>query len=176
MLAFPLHPRYARMLLAAEKLGCVYQAALIAALTQGRDILIRKVDRATRELREEFLSERSVSDCFMLMRAWSYASKNNYQFQVCKKLGIHAQSARQVKPLLEHFLRIAKKEGLDVAPKTVDDEVIQRCILLGFSDRLAIRMDGGTLRCELVHGREGYWRVRASCITPTCLWPLKSVK
>tara|TARA_E500000081_G_scaffold155300_1_gene195554 strand:- start:559 stop:3165 length:2607 start_codon:yes stop_codon:yes gene_type:complete len=155
MLAFPLHPRYARMLLAAEKLGCVYQAALIAALTQGRDILIRKVDRATRELREEFLSERSVSDCFMLMRAWSYASKNNYQFQVCKKLGIHAQSARQVKPLLEHFLRIAKKEGLDVAPKTVDDEVIQKCILLGFSDRLAIRMDGGTLRCELVHGRRG---------------------
>ena len=23
---------------------------------------------------------------------------------------------------------------------------------------------------------EGYWRVKASCITPTCLWPLKSVK
>ena len=48
MLAFPLHPRYARMLLAAQELGCVYQAALIAALTQGRDLLIRKVDRSTR--------------------------------------------------------------------------------------------------------------------------------
>ncbi|MDG1889863.1 MAG: ATP-dependent helicase HrpB [Verrucomicrobiota bacterium] len=155
MLAFPLHPRYARMLLAAEDLGCVYQAALIAALTQGRDILIRKVDRKVRELREEFLSERSVSDCFLLMRAWSYASRNQFQFQACRKLGIHAQSARQVKPLLDHFLRIAKREGLDTKPRQVEDAVIQQCMLLGFSDRLAQRLDKGTLRCELVHGRRG---------------------
>lgn len=36
MLAFPLHPRYSRMLLAAEQYGCVHQACLLAALTQGR--------------------------------------------------------------------------------------------------------------------------------------------
>src|SRR6185436_766415 len=35
MLAFPVHPRYARMLLAAQKEGCVRDAALVAALTQG---------------------------------------------------------------------------------------------------------------------------------------------
>ena len=28
-------------------------------------------------------------------------------------------------------------------------------MLLGFSDRLAARLDRGTLRCELVHGRRG---------------------
>ena len=104
MLAFPLHPRYARMLLAAQELGCVYQAALIAALTQGRDLLIRKVDRSTREHREALLGDQSVSDLFLLMRAWSYASQNKFQLNACKALGIHAQSARTVKPLLEHFL------------------------------------------------------------------------
>jgi ATP-dependent helicase HrpB len=36
MLAFPAHPRYARMLLAAQDYGCVRPVALIAALTQGR--------------------------------------------------------------------------------------------------------------------------------------------
>jgi len=36
MLAFPVHPRYARMLIAAQEFGCVYEACLIAALTQGR--------------------------------------------------------------------------------------------------------------------------------------------
>ena len=30
----PVHPRYARMLLAAQEFGCVYQACLVAALTQ----------------------------------------------------------------------------------------------------------------------------------------------
>src|SRR5204862_3385955 len=38
MLAFPAHPRYARMLLAANDYGCVREIALIAALTQGRDL------------------------------------------------------------------------------------------------------------------------------------------
>ena len=42
MLAFPAHPRYARMLLAAEEHGCVRPVALIAALTQGRDLLVRR--------------------------------------------------------------------------------------------------------------------------------------
>src|ERR1017187_7739084 len=47
MLAFPLHPRYARMLIAAQDYGCVYQACLLAALTQGRDLLLRNVDGDT---------------------------------------------------------------------------------------------------------------------------------
>src|SRR5207244_2308300 len=41
MLAFPVHPRYSRMLIAAQEYGCVYQACLVAALTQGRDLLLR---------------------------------------------------------------------------------------------------------------------------------------
>ena len=41
MLQFTLHPRYARMLLAAQEYGCVRAVALIAALTQGRDLLRR---------------------------------------------------------------------------------------------------------------------------------------
>jgi hypothetical protein len=32
------------MLLAAQDYGCVYQACLLAALTQGRDLLLRNVD------------------------------------------------------------------------------------------------------------------------------------
>src|SRR5204862_329761 len=53
MLAFPIHPRYARMLLAAQEYGCVYQACLIAALTQGRDLLLRNVGRDINGLRED---------------------------------------------------------------------------------------------------------------------------
>jgi ATP-dependent helicase HrpB len=37
----------------------------------------------------------------------------------------------------------------------VKDEALQKCILIGFSDRVARRLDAGTLRCELVHGRRG---------------------
>jgi ATP-dependent helicase HrpB len=155
MLAFPIHPRYARMLLAAQEYGCVYQAALVAALTQGRDLLLRNVGRDTNQLREDLLGEKASSDFWILMRAWTYASKNQFRMDACRKLGIHAVTARQVGPLFEHFLRIAKKEGLDVEPREVKDEALQKCVLIGFSDRVAHRLDQGTLRCELVHNRRG---------------------
>lgn len=155
MLAFPLHPRYSRMLLAAQEYGCVFQAALVAALTQGRDLLLRNVDKATASLRDDLLGEKATSDFWILMRAWNYAAKNQFRMEACRKLGIHAVTARQVGPLLEQFVRIAEREGLDAKPREVADEALQKCILIGFSDRVAKRFDQGTLRCELVHNRRG---------------------
>ena len=155
MLAFPLHPRYARMLLAAQEYNCVYQACLVAALTQGRDLLIRNAGKDVETLREDLLGEKSSSDFWILMRAWSYAFNNQFRMDACRKLGIHAVTAKQVGPLFDQFLRIAKDEGLDTKPNEVKDEALQKCILIGFSDRVTRRMDQGTLRCELVHGRRG---------------------
>jgi ATP-dependent RNA helicase HrpB len=155
MLAFPLHPRYSRMLLAAQEYGCVYQAALVAALTQGRDLLLRNVDRETNSAREDLLGGKASSDFWILMRAWNYASKNQFRIDACRRLGIHAVTARQVGPLLEQFLRIAEREGLDAVAREVKDEALQKCILIGFSDRVGRRLDQGTLRSELVHNRRG---------------------
>jgi ATP-dependent helicase HrpB len=155
MLAFPLHPRYARMLLAAQEYNCVYQACLVAALTQGRDLLLRNCGKDVDSAREDLLGEKSSSDFWIVMRAWSFAFNNQFRVDACRKLGIHAVTAKQVGPLFEQFLRIAKDEGLDTRPNEVKDENLQKCILIGFSDRVARRMDQGTLRCELVHGRRG---------------------
>jgi ATP-dependent helicase HrpB len=155
MLAFPLHPRYARMLLAAQEYGCVHQACLVAALTQGRDLLLRNCGKGVDSAREDFLGEKASSDFWILMRAWNFAFNNQFRMDACRKLGIHAVTARQVGPLFDQFLRIAKDEGLDTRPNEVKDENLQKCILIGFSDRVARRMDQGTLRCELVHGRRG---------------------
>jgi ATP-dependent helicase HrpB len=155
MLRFPVHPRYARMFLAAQERGCVRPVALMAALTQGRNFLLRGVPRAVEEAREELLGEEHESDFFLLMRAWRYADRNNFSLDACRRLGIHAQGARQVGPLFEQFLAIAAKEGLDLAELRVDGTAVRKCVLAGFSDQLARRLDGGTLRCELVHGRKG---------------------
>jgi len=155
MLAFPLHPRYARMLLAAQEYGCVHQACLVAALTQGRELLLRNPGREAESAREDLLGEKAGSDFWIVMRAWSFAVNSQFRLEACRKLGIHAVTARQVGPLFEQFLHIAKDEGLDTRPNEVKDEALQKCILIGFSDRVARRLDQGTLRCELVHGRRG---------------------
>lgn len=155
MLAFPVHPRYSRMLLAAQEFHCVYQACLVAALTQGRDLLLRGVDAATNREREELLGQKAGSDFWILMRAWQFAANKDFRIDACRRLGIHAVTARQVGPLFQQFLHIAEREGLDISRRDTPETALHRCILLGFSDRVARRLDSGTLRCELVHNRRG---------------------
>jgi ATP-dependent helicase HrpB len=155
MLAFPAHPRYARMLLAAHDYGCVRPVALIAALTQGRDLLAR---RQVKQIDDPRDGAETASDFFVLMRAWRYAERHEYRDENCRQVGVRAQAARQVGPLFEQFLKIAAAEGMDIREKPVAQDVkeaVQRCVLLGFSDHLARLLDPGTRRCELVHGRRG---------------------
>jgi len=163
MLRFPMHPRYARMFLAAQDYGCVRSVALMAALTQGRNFLLRGVDKRTQEARDDLFGEEHESDFFLLMRAWRYADKANYNMDACRRLGIHVQGVKQVGPLFQQFLEIAEAEGLDIAEKRIDGVAVRKCVLVGFSDHLAKRLDAGTLRCELVHQRRGLL-ARESCI------------
>jgi ATP-dependent helicase HrpB len=155
MLRFPVHPRYARMFIEADARGCVRPVALMAALTQGRSFLQRGLPRAVDEAREAALGDETESDFFLLMRAWHYADSARYGIEDCRRLGIHAQGARAVGPLFDSFLEIASREGLDVREKNLDPVAIRKCVLAGFSDQLARRLDAGTLRCELVHARRG---------------------
>lgn len=152
MLQFTVHPRYARMLLAAQEYGCVYAVALIAALTQGRDLVRR--DKQQQDAREELIGTETQSDFFVLMRVWEEAERCGYNLDRCRRLGVNAQAARQVQSVFEQFLHIAGEEGLDVRDKPLARDAVQRCVLVGFSDHLARRLNGSP-RCELVHHRRG---------------------
>lgn len=156
MLSFPVHPRYSRMLLAAHERGCVRAIALIAALTQGRSLWMRSEGKRMDEARDELFGERVDSDFFLLMRAWTYASKNNYDLNRCRRFGIHASTARQIASLFDFFLKIAQEQKLDTSEKSLQPHALEKCLLVGFSDQLALRADGGTLRCHLIHGRVGH--------------------
>lgn len=155
LLAFPVHPRWARMLLSAADLKCVRLASLVAALMQGRDLLVRSADSMAVEFRKDVLGDRDTSDLWILVRAWEFAAENRFRLDACQRAGIHALAARQVGPALEQFLRIAKREGLPVEDGAVPEEALRRCVLAGFPDRVARRFDTATLRCEIVHGRRG---------------------
>ncbi len=155
MLAFPAHPRYARMLLAAHDLGCVPEVALIAALTQGRNLLRRADGRQMEQDRESRLGEIEESDFFMLMRAHRFAEQHHFNPNECRPLGINALAARDAAALAGQFLHIARDEKLDTTARSASEETLQRCVLAGFPDMVAMRLDQGTLRCALVHGRKG---------------------
>jgi ATP-dependent helicase HrpB len=155
MLAFPTHPRYARMLLAAHEYRCVPGVTRVAALTQGRSLLMRAENRDMESRRDAALQAAPGSDLFVLLSALRFAEENDFQLTRCKPLGIHAGAAREASALARQFLQIARSEGLDLSEETAASDAIQRCVLAGFPDQVAQRVDSGTLRCQLVHGRKG---------------------
>jgi ATP-dependent helicase HrpB len=159
MLAFPVHPRYARMLLAAEAEGCVAEAALLAALTQGRQIFLRGAGGAAQEQREDALGGGWASDFVRLARGFFWARERRFDPETCGSLGIHAGAAREAGRLQERFAAAARANGLDARDlppvESWRTESVARCLLAGFSDHVAQRVDAGTLRCRMVHGRQG---------------------
>jgi ATP-dependent helicase HrpB len=168
MLAFPAHPRYARMLLAAHELGCVPVVAEVAALTQGRGLLRRTAGKQMQDDRETAFGDAAESDFSVLLQALHFARERNFHPQACQPLGIHAPAAREAATLAGQFLRIARDEGLNTTAREASDDALQRCVLAGFPDMVAMRLDSGTLRCALVHGRKGVL-ARESVVTAPLL-------
>ena len=161
MSVFPAHPRYARMLLAAGDLDCVYEVCRIAGLAQGRDILFRKVDDRTENARDS-VEQEDGSDFFPRLALLQRAVEMKFDADACDRFGVHGQAARQADQAARQFLRLAQAQGLPVSDRIADPAAVRRCLLLGFSDRLAVRLDAGTLRCALVHGRTGELRRESS--------------
>ena len=161
MSVFPAHPRYARMLLAAGEQDCVFEVCRIAGLAQGRDILFRKVDDRTENARDS-VEQEDGSDFFPRLALLQRAIDLKFDADACDRFGVHGQAARQADQAARQFLRLAEWQGLPASDRIADPAAIRRCLLLGFPDRLAVRLDAGTLRCALVHGRTGELRRESS--------------
>lgn len=159
MSGFPLHPRYASMLLAAQGFGCVDEIALAAALAQSRSILLRRVDKSVEKRREALWGDADRSDIVAQMIAWEAALKVNFDLRFCQEIGIHAQSSRQVLKIANQLSQFAEASGLMEGPPPVDRisklDAVRKCLLFGFPDRICRRLDGGTLRCSMVGNRRG---------------------
>ncbi len=155
MLAFPAHPRYARMLLAAHERGCVPAICQIAALTQGKSVLPRAQGKQQQEDREDLFGGDAGSDLFVMMRALRYAENANFNPQKLRPIGVNGIAAREASGLAQQFRAIARDEGLDDEARDTSSETLAKCILAGFPDQVGVRLDRGTLRVQLVHGRRG---------------------
>ncbi len=154
MLSFPLHPRYSRMLLEARAFSAVRPVALLAAMAQSRPFLLRNPERSVRDARADLLSA-WPSDPQLAVRVYLDVADARFDPRRCERLGVAPAAARAVWPVYQRFLGIARSQGLPVSDDLPSDEAFARCILAGFSDRVARRIDVGSLRCELARGRRG---------------------
>lgn len=157
MAGFPLHPRYARIILAGSEFGCIGPLCLAVALCQARDLLLPLSDKGKARKREELLldEEAAKSDVIFAMRAWQWARRESFAMGFCREWGIHRAAAAEAGQVAAQLMEAARSAGLNTEDQPVAAATLRRCLLQGFSDHLAIRRNRSTLVCDLVHRRRG---------------------
>jgi ATP-dependent helicase HrpB len=154
MLAMPLHPRLARVLVEGERRGMASEAALAAALLSERDI------RAGARTRFGAASALDVlvgdSDVTALADLFEEAEAEGFAAHRVRALGLDSRALRAVERARRQIARVAKNRGR--APESAEeaDRALRIAVLAGFCDRVAKRrapasnelvlMSGGTAR------------------------------
>lgn len=156
LLELPVHPRYGRALLAAREWGVVGLVSLAVGIAQGREVLLRKVDKRIEKEREDHWKESFGTDLSWSLLAVMEAADHRFERGFCERLGIHGMAARQALAVAEQLIQIMGGKASWEVDRPEIWEKVRRCMMVGFADRVAVRLDQGTLRCGLVHGRVAF--------------------
>lgn len=153
LVGLPLHPRHARMLLEARKRGCTQIVMAAIALLEGRDLVLPMDDKYRNAEREAWWADADgYSDLLKGVLIWNRVMRERDPGAFCRQWGIHAVSlfkAQQVFRQLQALLQVNEED----VPMT--KEAFACCVLAGFVDCLAMRVDRGSLNCRLSHRRRG---------------------
>ncbi len=155
MAKFPLHPRFSRMLLAAAEFGCLREAALCAAVAQGRDILLVGQKNASHK-NEEFWEKDDLSEFQALLRAFTRAEAMNFDPDACARYGVHAMASRESARSADQFLHLAKRAGLAINDHLAEPEALAKTLLAAFSDHLGVETSPGSRIYRLAGGYTGH--------------------
>lgn len=144
MLSLPLHPRLARLALAAADRGHVEDGAALAALASVRDLRRGRAGEAATTASADLLVQ---LDAFREARRWRFDRR------ACSSRGVDARAAREVDRTAAAIARdLRRVAGGSGAHGDADDDLL-RAVLAGFPDRVARRREAGSDRAVMVGGR-----------------------
>ena len=154
MLAFPLHPRQARLLVEAERRGVADDGAVLAALVGEKDLRAgtrarfeggggaRSLDVATEQ-----------SDLLGLLDRFREAQDSGFAAHALRAIGLDAGAVHAVERARKQLGRIVRNVDSKTpsSPKAADDALLL-AILAGFPDRVARRKKQGARDLALAQG------------------------
>ncbi len=155
MSAFPLEPRFARMLLAAAEHGCLEDAAVCAAIAQGREILTASQKQSHRG-NEDFWEKEDISEFQAQLRAFYKANDLRFDAAACRPLGIHGMAAREAAKAADQFLRLAHRIGLKNERAPAPGISLAKTLLAAFSDHVGAETSPGSRVYQLTGGNRGH--------------------
>jgi ATP-dependent helicase HrpB len=153
MLALPLHPRLARVVVEGERRGVAEEAALVSSLLGERDIRSdARIGFGPGGRRAE-LGAAGPSDLLELVMRFDEAERERFARGRLRSLGLDARAVGAVERSFQKLSRAVRNQG--ERPLGIDavDRALLAAILTGFPDRLAKRRAPGSRELVLTSGR-----------------------
>ncbi len=149
----PTEVRFGRMLIEAANRGVLKLGAMFAAIMQVGRIKVDALDERRDFELGEILGECN-SELEELVRICQVARERNFDEAFCRAYGIHAVNARRVFEVARDFYNLLKSEEkiLDLEDQNAE---AAKAVLCAFSDMLCVRLNEGTLACDIVDNRRG---------------------
>ncbi len=152
MSRFGLPPRFSRLLLAGSEIGCLAEAAFVAAAVQGEDLFLGRG-----QSREKFAKSGDISDFAPEWRAMVSAQAAGFRPERCTELGLRARAARELVQSFEQLQQQCKRRGLPWNEPNFDENqsLLAEALLCAFADHLAVQGNFGNRTCRMSGGRKG---------------------
>lgn len=153
MLAFPIHPRQARMVVEAERRGVGDEGCVLAALVGERDLRVSTKARfggggGPRDL--DVATE--TSDLLGLLDRFHEAEGSGFAAHALRAIGLDQGAVHAVARAKKQLTRIIKRGADAPASPKATDEALLMSVLAGFPDRVARRRKAGTRDLALAQG------------------------
>ena len=153
MLAFPLHPRQARMVVEAERRGVGEEGCVLAALVGERDLRVSTKARfGPRGGGRDLDVATETSDLLGLLDLFHEAEGSSFAAHAIRSIGLDQGAVHAVARAKKQLTRIVRRDGKTPGSPKAADEALLMSVLAGFPDRVARRRKPGTRDLALAQG------------------------
>ena len=137
MIAFPMDPSLAKLLITSEDYGCSEEMLTIVSMLSVPNVFYRPKERQedSDAAREKFFVPES--DHLTYLHVYSQWKSNGYSDVWCTRHFLHPKSLRRAKETREQLLDIMKVQKLTIVSCGTDWDVIRKCICSGYYHQAA---------------------------------------
>jgi ATP-dependent helicase HrpA len=141
----PVDPRYGRMVLEADKLGCADEVVVIAAALSIQDVRERPAEQRAQADQQHARFADETSDFLAHLNLWRHLrerqgelSSNQFRKR-CREEFLHHLRIREWQDLATQLRRAARQGGVTINREPAEPEAIHRALLAGLLSHVGVR-------------------------------------
>ncbi|MBA3278745.1 MAG: ATP-dependent RNA helicase HrpA [Geodermatophilaceae bacterium] len=143
--AFPVDPRLGRMILEADRNGCLHEVLVIVSALSIQDPRERPAGKRPQADQAHARFADLTSDFLALLNLWNYfgdqqkALSGNQFRKLCQREFLHFLRLREWQDLLSQLRRITRDLGMTMSRAPEDSDAIHRSLLSGLLTHIGVR-------------------------------------